>query len=127
MRIAPIPGTGIDATTGKVIAGFAHVEQSLHKIFTTRFGERVMRRWVGSFVPQLLGKPLVPSTILRFWTAIVVAIELFEPRYRVTRIGISGDPEAMRQGRIGFRIEGEYRPRGHLGDFTSAGIRSFEF
>lgn len=125
-QVAPIPGTGIDRRTGKVLSGWPHVQQSLGVIFTTFFGERMMRRWFGSFVPKLLGQNMAPSTILRFWSAICVAVDLWEPRYRITRIVPLGNPDSMRAGDLGFRIDGEYRPRGHLGDATPAtGIASF--
>lgn len=117
-RIAPFPGTGFDRNTGKLISGWSHVQQSLGVIFTTHFGERVMRRWFGSFVPKILGANMTPSTVLKFWTAICVAIDTWEPRYRVTKIVPQGSPEEMRSGDITFQIEGVYMPRGHLGDFT---------
>jgi len=111
-QIAPLPGTGIDRNTGKIIAGWPHVVQSLRVIFTTFFGERVLRRWFG---PKILGQNLTPSTVLKFWSAICVAIDTWEPRYKVTQIiPLSAD----RDGSIGFRINGVYRPRGHLGDFS---------
>ncbi|MGV1352836.1 GPW/gp25 family protein [Klebsiella pneumoniae] len=117
-QISPYPGTGIDRKTGRLLTGWAHVMQSLEVIFTTRFGERVMRRWFGSFIPKILGENMTPSTILKFWTAICVAIDLWEPRYKVTRITPFGNPEGMRQGALGFQIDGVYMPRGHLGDKT---------
>lgn len=111
-------GTGFDRFTGRVIAGWPHVAQSLQVIFTTRLGERAMRRWFGSAVPKLLGENMVPSTVLKFWTAVCIAIDLWEPRYRVTKIVPFGNPEGMRTGILGFEIEGVYMPRGHLGDLT---------
>jgi len=126
-RLAPIPGTGIDRRTGRVISGWAHVEQSLHVIFTTRIGERVMRRWFGSAVPQILGQNMVPSTVLKFWTAICIAVDLWEPRYRITKIDPIGSPEEMRLGAIKFEVQGIYMPRGHLGDKTPEGVRSISF
>lgn len=117
-QIAPYPGTGIDRETGRLLSGWPHVVQSLQVIFTTRFGERVMRRWFGSFVPQILGRNMVPSTILKFWTAICVAIELWEPRYKVTGITPFGSAEQMRSGSIGFTLQGVYRPRALSGDLT---------
>lgn len=111
-------GTGFDRHTGRVIAGWAHVVQSLEVIFTTRFGERAMRRWFGSAVPRLLGENMVPSTVLKFWTAVCIAIDLWEPRFRVTKIVPLGTAENMRGGALGFEIVGVYMPRGHLGDFT---------
>jgi phage baseplate assembly protein W len=119
--LPPLPGTGIDRHTGRPIAGFAHVQQSLEVIFTTHFGERVLRRWFGSFVPQLLGEPMVPSTVLRFWTAMVVAIEVWEPRFKVKKIAYPpqhNSAERMRTGALSVMLLGEYRPRGHLGDPT---------
>jgi len=124
-QIAPIPGTGINRLTGRPISGWSDVIQSLAVIFTTRFGERVMRRWFGSDVPGLLGRNLVPSTILKFWAAIAIAVELWEPRFKFTQITPLGSDVEWREGKIGFRIDGIYRPRGHLGDFTPAGPRSF--
>src|SRR5688500_5466382 len=96
-RIAPFPGTGIDRRTGRPLAGWPHVLQSLEVIFTTHFGERVMRRWFGSFVPNILGEKMVPSTTLKFWTAVCTAIDTWEPRYKITKIIPIGTPEGMRQ------------------------------
>jgi phage baseplate assembly protein W len=109
---------GMNARTGKPLAGWPHVVQSLGVIFSTRIGERVMRRWFGSAVPALLGQNLTTQTFLKFFSAIYAAVELYEPRFRITKV----TPVFVeRTGRAGLRIEGEYRPRGHLGDFTVAG------
>lgn len=126
-QIAPFPGTGIDRRTGRLISGWSHVEQCLHVIFTTRFGERVMRRWFGSAVPQILGQNMVPSTVLKFWTAICIAVDLWEPRYRITQIVPAGSPEEMRRGALKFELRGVYMPRGHLGDKTPESVRSIVF
>jgi hypothetical protein len=119
-QIAPIPGTGINRETGAVLAGWPHVQQSLGVIFSTAFGERVMRRWFGSAVPALLGRNLINSTVLRFWTAICTAIDLWEPRFRITKITALASATEARAGKIGFALVGVYYPRGHLGDYTLA-------
>lgn len=124
-QVAPFSGTGIDRRTGKVISGWDHVLQSLEVIFTTRFGERVMRRWFGSFVPNLLGERMVPSRVLKFWTAICIAIDTWEPRYKITKIVPLGTPEGMRLGALGFEVYGLYFPKGHLGDFTVSRAKTF--
>ena len=36
---------GMDRYTGKVLTGWDHVIQSMLVIFSTRFHERVLRRW----------------------------------------------------------------------------------
>lgn len=115
---------GINRVTGRPLAGFDHVIQSLEVIFTTRIGSRIMRRLFGSEIPGLLGKNIVPSTFLRFATAVHVAIELWEPRFRLVQVTFppaEATPEHIRRGQIGIALYGQYRPRGHLGDPTPDG------
>jgi uncharacterized protein len=119
-----IAGTGLDRQTGKVLTGWPHVVQSLEVIFTTGYGERVMREWFGSFVPYMLGQNLVPETVVKFYVGLWTAIEAFEPRFRVTRFL---PLEVTRTGRLRVQIEGEYRPRGHLGDYSVEGARKVAF
>lgn len=118
---------GLDRRTGRVLTGFDHVVQSIEVILGTQIGERVMRRTFGSVVPRLLGENLVPPTVLRFFTAIIVAIELWEPRYAIVQIEIRpelNEGEALRDGRLRLALVGEYRPRAHLGDPTPESVRT---
>lgn len=121
--MSDLPGSGIDRRTGRPLGGWPHVLQSLQVIFTTRFGERVMRQWFGSAIPALLGREnLTVGAVLRFKLAVWVAIELWEPRYRITHLQ---SVSVSRGGRYQVRIEGDYRPRAHLGDFrTESSARS---
>jgi phage baseplate assembly protein W len=114
------PGTGLDRRTGAILTGWPHVQQSLEVIFSTRIGERVIREWFGSMVPAMLGENLTVDTVLRTKLAIWVAIELWEPRFRVTQVK---SLTATRLGEYRLEIEGEYRPRAHLGDFSIEGPR----
>ena len=119
--------TGIDRETGKPLSDWDHTVQSILVILSTHFGERVMRRIFGSAVPRVLGKNLVPDTMLKFYMAVAVAIELWEPRFRVRRFeypGRQNSPEDMRQGRIGIRLIGDYMPRALEKDFTVEAIRT---
>lgn len=118
-----MPGTGINKDTGRWLTGWDHVLQSLVVIFTTRIGSRFMRRVFGSAVPRLLGEPLNERTITRYIAAIIVAIEIWEPRFRIVRIDILKEqniPDRLRAGRFAMAMRGVYRPRGHLGDFAVA-------
>lgn len=133
---------GMDRNTGKLLQGWDHVQQSMTLIFATPFHQRVLRRWVGSFVPRLLGESAVARIITRFFWAIVTAIDLWEPNYRIQQTYIMGPSlqnwspalssqidQLLRTGDLFFRTEGTYYPRGHLGDFTpfnqqSAGLIS---
>jgi phage baseplate assembly protein W len=119
---------GIDRVTGRPLDGFAHVAQSILVIFSTLLGERIMRRHFGSSAPALLGRLLNAPNILRFFALVSLAIETWEPRFRIARvIPLATSPEDIRLGRFSFAIEGEYRPRGHLGDPTPEGIRRITF
>lgn len=114
---------GINRETGRPLSGWDHVAQSLRVLFSTGFGERVMRRNFGSVVPAVLGQPMTPQTLLKFYTAIVVAIELWEPRFRVRKISYPGplnSPARLRQGQVGVQLDGDYRPNALSGDFTVA-------
>jgi phage baseplate assembly protein W len=140
--IAP-SGSGVDRNTGRIISGWDHVEQSIEVIFATPFHQRVLRRWVGSFVPHILGESAVPRIITRFFWAIATAIDLWEPRYRVKQVFFMGDAlnqetasllgahsslaaaDLLRLGQAIFRQEGVYFPRGHVGDFTPYHQRQF--
>lgn len=114
-------GASMDAATGALIEGWADVVQSLRDIFTTDIGTRLLRRTYGALVPRLLGENLTPATVLRFITAVIVAIELWEPRFRVKQIDYPdiNTPERLRLGALSIKITGVYRPRGHLGDETA--------
>ena len=125
------PRNGMDRFTGKMLQSFAHVEQSMEVIFATPFHERVLRRWVGSFVPHILGESAVARIITRFFWAIATAIDLWEPDYRIKQTYFMGPAidqwrpsfgtdinGLLRLGEVIFRTEGQWYPRGHLGDYT---------
>lgn len=112
--------TGLDRYTGGTATDWAHVLQSLEVIFTTRFGERVIREWFGSTVTGLLGQNLTTQDVVPFFSAVCAAIEMWEPRYRVTKIDIL---EVSRTGRMSFYLDGVYRPRACFGDFRPDGPR----
>lgn len=138
--IAPVR-IGIDNRTLRPLGGFAHVEQSLYRLFATRYHQRVMRYYVGSFVPHLIGKNTVHSTITKFWWAITTAVELWEPGYGIKRVrmrdyerpdgsialGALTTDDDIRRGQVAFQMTGEWYPRGHLGDKTPAGERDLMF
>ena len=119
--------TGIDRFTGRPLSDWPHVVQSILVILSTRIGDRVMLRSFGAAVPGLLGQNLTPATLLRFYTAIAIAIEIWEPRFRVRRFEYppsENSPDNLRQGRIGIRMVGDYRPRALSGDLTVEAVRT---
>jgi phage baseplate assembly protein W len=114
------PSVGLDRLTGGTITGWEHVLQSLEDIFTTRFGERIMREWYGSNVSNLLGRNITPVEVTGYFQELLAPIEQWEPRFRVTQIIAL---KVTRDGQFHFYIDGEYRPRATYGDFTVEGAR----
>lgn len=121
---------GIDRRSGRVLAGWPHVRQSLAVIFSTLLGARVLRRTFGSNVPLLLGRPLTGGLLLRFMAAVILAVELWEPRFRVVQVSYPAppnDPDALRGGKLAIKIRGQYRPNALAGDFTPESDQTFSF
>lgn len=122
---------GVNRRTGRVLTGLAHVRQSLHVIFTTPIGARVMRRTFGSAVPALLGKAnLTPEALLNFYMAVAIAVDLWEPRFRVRQVGYPGAENSagqLQQGKFGVLISGDYRPNALEGDYTVASSETLTF
>ncbi|MCO5144540.1 MAG: GPW/gp25 family protein [Aquamicrobium sp.] len=102
---------GIDARTGELLEGFSHVEQSLEKILSTPQGSRVMREWLGNPGLRLLGENITEGQILLWFNITWMLVELFEPRFRITRFDVN---HLDRLGLADFTMAGEYRPYAHL-------------
>lgn len=83
--------------TGRAINEDAHIRQSVSDILTTPIGSRVMRREYGSLLPELIDQPGHAATRLRLMAATVMALLRWEPRLRVTAVGltISADGKAQ--------------------------------
>lgn len=120
---------GVNRVTGAPITdGWLHVVQSIEVIFTTRFGERVMREWFGSEVPNLLGELGNPQTFVRFYAAVARAMSVKElngvarePRYRITAFRV---PEVTRLGDAFVEMNGVYMPLALYGNFRAEGFRT---
>lgn len=114
-----MPSTGIDRDTGLPLSGLDHVRQSLQVIFTTAIGQRVIRRTFGSAVPDVLGRNLVTPTLTRFWLAVTMAVDLWEPRLRVVQVLYPvppNAPTALRVGGLAVAVLADYRPHALEGD-----------
>jgi phage baseplate assembly protein W len=107
---------GMNRETGKPLGGFEHVRQSIGDILTTPLLTRVFRRDYGGEGTYLVDKPALPETLLSFTIALGDAINKWEPRYRLHRVWFE---EAGQDGRFIINMDGQYYPRGHLGDFET--------
>ena len=95
----------MDRSTGRRITGMNHLQQSIADILTTPLGSRLQRRTYGSLLPGLIDQPDNARTRLRCYAAIASALMNWEPRLRVTRVGMtSGD----KPGTATVTLEGEY-------------------
>jgi len=119
---------GIDRQTGKRLSGWPHVSQSIEDIFTTRFGERVMREWYGSDAPRLLGENATVDTFMTFYATIVRGLTvreingwMREPRFRLTQFDVT---RVGRDGSADMVLSGLYIPRALYGDNTPEGSRT---
>lgn len=98
---------GTDRHTGKRIDGEAHLRQSITDILTTPIGSRVMRRDYGSLLFELIDQPMHDATRVRLFGATATALQRFEPRFRLTRVGLSSG-DALGSARLelqGQRID----------------------
>lgn len=107
--------TGFSNDAGAVLGGFDHVAQSIGVILNTPIGSRVMRREFGSELIDLVDRPMTDQVILAIYSAAVMAIAQWEPRFAVTSCNIT---QTGADGTVSIEFAGTYMPRGHLGDFT---------
>lgn len=94
---------GMNRTTGKSLEGSEHIVASIHDILTTPLGTRVMLRDYGSRLPELVDRPLNELLDVELQAATAEALDRWEPRFKLSRVWISGRSAA---GRIKIGIEG---------------------
>lgn len=92
-------------STGQPLDGWDAVVQSIAVILTTPIGSRVMRREFGSELMDLIGRPMTSEVVLALYVATAYAIELWEPRFRLTGVEMS-TPAA--DGSIVLALRGDY-------------------
>lgn len=80
--------TGMDASTGKLLDGVAHIRQSIGDILSTPIGTRVGRRDYGSLLPELVDQPMNALGRMRLMAATALAIQRWEPRVKLSAVAI---------------------------------------
>ena len=96
----------MNRTTGATISGLEHLRQSVGDILSTPIGSRVMRREYGSLVPELIDHPDNNASQVRLFSAVASALLRWEPRFRLTRVGVQRDAE--RPGYALIELHGSY-------------------
>ena len=95
--------SGMDRTTGKPLAGAAHIAQSIADILTTPLGSRVMRRDYGSRLFELIDGPLNATTRQLVAAASAGAIQRWEPRIKLSQVTLG---TGSSDGRLALLIAG---------------------
>lgn len=80
----------IDRETGELVQGWARIKQSIYVILTTRLRMRLMRLWWGSEFMNLQDKPDTEQSYAESIFAAALAINKYEPEFKVKRIEITG-------------------------------------
>ena len=96
----------MNRTTGAAMSGLEHLRQSVGDILSTPIGSRVMRREYGSLVPELIDHPDNNASQVRLFSAVASALLRWEPRFRLTRVGVQRDAE--RPGYALIELHGSY-------------------
>jgi len=105
----------MDRRTGRPLAGWPHVVQSIEDILTTPVLTRVMRRHYGSEAPKLVDAPMNSASLLALYVAIAEALDAWEPRFELKRVAFSA---AGADGAATIALHGVHFPDGHRGDRT---------
>jgi phage baseplate assembly protein W len=83
-----------------VVEGLAEISQSVFIIITTRKGSDPLRPTFGSDIYEYIDRP-INEAIPRMIKAAVEALEIWEPRVKVTRVGYNLDVDGL----VEFSIE----------------------
>lgn len=79
---------GIHRATGQLLTEEAHIAQSIGDILSTPLGTRVMRESYGSLLPELIDQPQGPALDLKLIAAAFMAIIVWEPRIKPTKMSL---------------------------------------
>lgn len=82
---------GTSETTGKLISGLEHLQQSITRLLLTPIGSRCWRRDYGSYLFELLDHPGNEANRLKLYASIVDSILRWERRLLPVRVTISMD------------------------------------
>ena len=106
---------GVDASTGRIIRGQAHLAQSIATIWATRIGERWMRLTFGSDLRSHLAEDMTGALALEICDDLTTSVRTWEPEYRITDMQLV---TLTLKGGLGLRHGGLYYPEGRFGNYS---------
>jgi phage baseplate assembly protein W len=113
--------SGVDAQTGKPLTGWAHCVQSVRVILTTHVGALKWRRLFGADIWSIQDQNASAITLISLYRAVAEAIDQFEPGFKLETIEMV---KGGRDGAFSFMLSGIFYPRGHLGIFDDAEMKT---
>ena len=105
--------SGVDRSTGMILTGWPHCQQSIGVILSTVVGSLLMARDFGC-ANDLVDRPM--TSLPKLVQACAQALKRDEPGFRLTRMTPSA---AGADGVITFDIAGDFYPNALEGDFTT--------
>ncbi|GIX31353.1 MAG: hypothetical protein KatS3mg124_1825 [Porticoccaceae bacterium] len=78
---------GMSTSSAHRIDGIDHLRQSIIDILATYPGERIMRPEYGSRLRDLIDRPVNAQWLADLYYEVALAIQRWEPRVRVLRVG----------------------------------------
>lgn len=116
---------GMSRIDGSTLSNYESACQAVEHVLSSRIGSFPLLREYAGGVIELLGRATTPPLFAAWRQLVATAIDLWEPRFRVRRCSFSGTAAELRLGKADLVIEADFRPKGHLGDFTVERIASF--
>ena len=91
----------MNAQTGQWMTLHEHIQQSVHKILWTMRGTRLMRRWFGSLLPELIDAPTDHYRLAQLRAAAVLSMVRHEPRLVIQQVTFD-----VAEGQVKLHING---------------------
>jgi len=110
---------GMNKASGKPLADFLHLKQSITDILTTPIGSRPMRRDYGSRLFTRIDAPLTGDLVAEIYADVVDALFNYEPRFEVSSVSVV----SVGLGTLVLDLEGIYLPTGETVKVTGINIQ----
>lgn len=110
---------GMNKVSGKPLADFLHLKQSITDILTTPIGSRPMRRDYGSNLFTRIDAPMTGDLIAEIYADVVDALFNYEPRFEVSSVAVV----SVGLGSLVLDLEGTYLPTGETVKLTGINIK----
>lgn len=109
----------MNKASGKPLADFLHLKQSITDILTTPIGSRPMRRDYGSNLFKRIDAPLTGDLVAEIYADVVDALFNYEPRFEVSTVSVV----SVGAGTLVLDLEGKYLPTGETVKLTGINIQ----